>query len=357
MSRRHIHYWKCDRPAAFHGTSALAATEDLSAQVHALLQSHHPGLTISLTKGGGQGNHRTFITRIGHDTRFIRIEDGPEQDDYIETESRVQEAVRSLGLPTPQVIGVDASRTEVPFAWQIMELISQPDLNHWHKLGQLDLPRIAQDIGSAVARWQGVPVTGFGPFQSGREVLTGYHDTYAAYFLLNLDRHLAFLTEKAFLFAAESQEICQAIADHESLLALDHGCLVHKDLALWNILGSEHEITAFIDWDDSISGDPMDDLSLLACFHDGPVIANAIEGYTRIKPLPTDHRRRFWMHLLRNMIVKSVIRVGAGYFDRSDGFFLINSGSNGSDLRTLTRSRLRTALHGLLQDHEIHTLQ
>jgi Ser/Thr protein kinase RdoA (MazF antagonist) len=29
------------------------------------------------------------------------------------------------------------------------------------------------------------------------------------------------------------------------------GCLVHKDLALWNILGTEREIAAFIDFDDS----------------------------------------------------------------------------------------------------------
>ena len=47
------------------------------------------------------------------------------------------------------------------------------------------------------------------------------------------------------------------------------------------------------------------------------------------------------------MIVKSVIRVGAGYFDRDDGFFLIGSGSSGSSLREMTLSRLALALRGL----------
>ncbi|HYF36808.1 MAG TPA: hypothetical protein VD994_16045, partial [Prosthecobacter sp.] len=69
-----------------------------------------------------------------------------------------------------------------------------------------------------------------------------------------------------------------------------------------------------------------------------------------------EHRRRFWLHLLRNMIVKAVIRVGAGYFDRSDGFFLIGSGSSGADLRAFTRSRLARALEGLRGDHPIHQL-
>ena len=33
-----------------------------------------------------------------------------------------------------------------------------------------------------------------------------------------------------------------------------------------------------------------------------------------VRPLPDDFERRFRMHLLRNMIFKSVIRVGAGYY-------------------------------------------
>jgi hypothetical protein len=91
----------------------------------------------------------------------------------------------------------------------------------------------------------------------------------------------------------------------------------------------------------------MDDLSLLACFHDAAFLQRAFEGYESIRALPPDHLRCFWLHLLRNMIVKAVIRVGAGYFDRDDGFFLISSGSSGSNLREMTLSRLALALRGL----------
>jgi fructosamine-3-kinase len=143
---------------------------------------------------------------------------------------------------------------------------------------------------------------------------------------------------------------------HRPLLSLDQGCLVHKDLALWNILGTPEGIAAFIDWDDAISGDAMDDLSLLACFHDGPVLAQALEGYQMLRPLPSEHRRRFWLHLLRNMIVKAVIRVGAGYFKKSDGFFLIGSGSSGQSLQTFTTQRIATALHGLRGDLPVASL-
>jgi hypothetical protein len=67
----------------------------------------------------------------------------------------------------------------------------------------------------------------------------------------------------------------------------------------------------------------------------------------RRKPLP-----RFWLHLLRNLIVKAVIRVGAGYFERDDGFFL----GGGAALRRATHERLALALDGLRRDADLSLL-
>ena len=151
-------------------------------------------------------------------------------------------------------------------------------------------------------------------------------------------------------------EIRSSIAKSRDLLQLPQGCLVHKDLALWNVMGTPEKVTAVIDWDDSISGDPLDDLSLLACFHDAEFLAAALRGYAAVRPLPENWQARFWLHLLRNMIVKSVIRVGAGYFDRTSNFFLIGSGQDGGSLRDFTLARLNKAWQGLRENHEIETL-
>ena len=105
----------------------------------------------------------------------------------------------------------------------------------------------------------------------------------------------------------------KSFAGFDHLLELSEGCLVHKDLAFWNILGSNTEIIAFIDWADAISGDPTDDLSLLACFHPGEVVLSAIEGYKRVRRLPVNFEQRFWLHLLRNISFKAVIRVKGDY--------------------------------------------
>ncbi len=355
MSRQNIYYWKCDRPAAFHGTQTRGeADAEIEQQLHEVLQRHFVTQVVELSTGIGQGNHLTWNARVAGQAMFMRVENGPEKDGQLAVESALLGRVREAGVMTPRVYACDATRSRVPFAWQALERISAPDLNHWHKQGCLDVPRIAFDIGAAVAQWQQITLPGFGILD---ESMRGYHATYAGYFHLRLDQHLAFLVTRGFLTQPQSAEILAEIENHQSLLQLDTGCFVHKDLALWNILGSENHIDAFIDFDDAISGDPMDDLSLLACFHDEVFLRRAFEGYQSIRSLPSEHLRRFWLHLLRNMIVKAVIRVGAGYFDRDDGFFLISSGTSGQSLREFTHSRLDLALQGLRNSSSIDILR
>lgn len=377
MSRQDIYYWKCDRPAAFHGTQTRAeADPKIEQQLREALKRCFDTQAVDLKPGAGQGNHLTWNADVMGLPMFVRVESGPEKDDHLAIESAVLDQVRAVGVITPEVFGCDATRSRVPFAWQALERIAAPDLNHWFKLGHLDVSRIAFDIGQAVAKWQLITLTGFGTLEWSaqssvrKEVLTtpephrglcgpllcGSRSSYADYFHLRLDEHLSFLVSRGFLSSQQRDEIAAEIQQHHALLNLPQGCLVHKDLALWNILGERDQIAAFIDFDDAISGDPMDDLALLACFHDAAFLQRAFEGYQSVRALPEHHLRRFWLHLLRNMIVKSVIRVGAGYFDRDDGFFLIGSGSSGASLREMTRSRLALALRGLREGSGLNLL-
>jgi Ser/Thr protein kinase RdoA (MazF antagonist) len=314
-----------------------------------------PALTIR--PAAGQGNHLTYLACTPKETCFIRIEDGPEQDDYMEIEARVLDEARKQGVPTPQVFLVDSSRTEQPFAYQVLEFLDYPDLNRLYKEDRLSLGFVARKIGENLAQWQFIQPRGFGPFdpealRTGNK-LVGLHSSYEAYFRRNWERHLDFLTGRQFLSPGEAEEMRRLIDDRADLLHLEQGCLVHKDLALWNILGTPGEIKAFIDWDDTIGGDPMDDLSLLACFHPADVIAAAVEGYQSVRPLPSNAAPRFYLHLMRNMVVKAVIRVGAGYFDRPESFFLIAPGGSGTTLKSFTRERLVAACRGLRENREI----
>jgi len=351
MTRREIYYWKCDRPAAFHNTAIRGGdVDEIGRRLEDELRAHFSAREVLVRPGSGQGNHITFEADVDGVAMFVRVENGPEQDGHLAIESRIADLVRGSGVPVPRVHGCDASRTRVPFAWQALERIAAKDLNHWMKRGELDGRQIAFGIGVAVAKWQGLTFPGFGVIEEGENGrLQGGHAHYADAYHLQLERHLAFLEERGFLSVDERARIECEIAAHARLLGLAGGCFVHKDLALWNVLGTYDQIAAFIDFDDSISGDEMDDLSLLACFHDAAFIGRAIEGYQSVRALPFEHERRLWMHLVRNMIVKAVIRVGSGYFDRDDGFFLIAAGGSGRSLKETTRERLAFALEALAE--------
>lgn len=211
---------------------------------------------------------------------------------------------------------------------------------------------IAEQLGRHLATWQSISPVGFGPFDAiklkNEGKLIGLHSSYPYYFRLNLEKHLHYLVDNEFLSALEARSLLNVIETNTPYLQLEKSCLVHKDLALWNILGDASTIHSFIDWDDTIAGDPTDDLSLLACFYSDDIIEAALKGYVSVKALPGNFIPRFYLHLLRNMIVKAVIRVAGNYFNRSDDFFLIDTGSIGNLLKEITRERIFLA-SGMLQ--------
>lgn len=363
-NRKAIHYWKCDRPSAFYTlTNDRLTTSDsflIEKSLMQQLEKWFGNKPFSLRKAGGQGNHITYLAEYGTETYFLRLENGPEGDDYMEIEARVLDLVRETGVPTPKVYAVDATRSEVTFSYQMLEFCNYPDLNKLHKEGNLDLVGLAEHIGGNIAKWQSITPGGFGPFDPGLlrdgSQLRGLHKTYPDYYFLNWEKHLNFLVEGGLLNETEAEDIGILVGRHKKYLELDQGCLVHKDLALWNILGDAEGIKAFIDWDDTICGDPTDDLSLLACFHSGEVVEAAILGYQKIRTLPAHFLIRFWLHLLRNIVVKAVIRVGGGYFNRKSDFFLLGSGATGTSLRDFTKQRIEIACEGLQNLKQIKDL-
>jgi hypothetical protein len=353
-SRAGIHYWKCDRPAALFGTrraEAERAGTDVMQALLEVLPGALPGCDVAgLMPAGGQGNHLTFRLP-GPRPLFVRVEDGPERDDYLIVESALLEALGRAGIPVPGVHAVDGARTRVPFAWHVLDDVGVPDLNTHFKAGTLEAGSVFGQLGTWIARWQScVPVSGFGPFDIARwragAGFVGLCGSAADFFFLRLAEHLDFLVERGL--------IDRAFGDHALVLARRrHGelaslppVLVHKDMALWNVLGTPDRVVAFIDWDDAIGGDPLEDIALLGCFHDAAAIESALSGYAAERVLPGDWAMRFWLHLLRNIVIKAVIRIGAGYFDDRGGAFLLGPGG-GAALRRFTLERLNRAVEAL----------
>ena len=350
--RTDIYYWKCDREAAFHGTSDYVKDQSaLLAQLDAALRARFGNALTNLRVAAGQGNHRTFRAELDGRDVFIRTEDGVEQDNYFAVEAEATRRVAATGVPVAETLAFDCSREKTSFAWQIIPYYPFADLNTAVKAGTADWTRLAPQIGRAIASWQEIEPEGFGPFSAARagagEGLKGLHATHTAYYRLNLARHVDYLVRESFLAESEAARIMDAVARHARLLEPERGVLVHKDLAVWNILGTPEDAKVYIDWDDCVGGDAMDDLSLMGVTG-GVETQQMIASYAAVRGLPPNAEPRFWLDWLRNIVFKAVIRVGAGYFRKDgDGFFLIGAGQNGNGLEAVTRRKIACALDAL----------
>jgi len=349
MSREAIYYWKCDRPSAFT-TPPGRDRARIARQLLAALRDRLDDTTIELTPFDAPGNHLAWCFRHegGERTSFVRVEDGPEGDDHLSVESYLLDAVRQVGVPTPRPIAVDTSRSVTPFAWQAIEWIDDPSLDHRHRAGTLDLPAILGQLGEMLGSLRQVSVTGFGPFRpealQEEVALQGHHAHYRDYFFLNLDQHLDGLVRGEFLKVEMRDRIFDVMEECQDFLTGFRPSLVHKDTALWNLLGKPDQITAMIDWDDAIGGDPVDDLALIGCFFPRDQVDLAVEGYTRVAPLGDEFEVRYALHLLRNLIYKALIRLRSGIFDLAGASFLIAPGTTGQSLRMETMQRIENAL-------------
>ena len=127
---------------------------------------------------------------------------------------------------------------------------------------------------------------------------------------------------------------------------MSQGSLIHKDMAFWNLLGSPTEVAAVIDWDDVVSGDPVDDLSIVRCFYDDDVWRPLLESYQEVRRLPDDFEGRLGLYLTRNMLWKSMIRHYMGYFEITGDFFILNRETE-DGLEAATRRRLAMGVAAL----------
>jgi len=362
-NRDGIYYWKSDRPSGAASLSGKINQTQLNHIIAGLQETSKRwsgNQAYKLRPTGNQGSHLICLAESEANKYFIRVEIGREADRYMEVESRLLSEVRLVGVPTPEVIFVDSTRETVPFSYQVIEYLDFPDLNTLNKRGELNLSDVSKNIGKLIATYQNIQLNGFGLFNTRLLIdeakLVGIHQKYEDYFFLNWEQHLSQLKNAEFLSRTEVNEIREVVSLNNHLLRIERGVLVHKDMALWNVLGTSNQVKAIIDWDDAISGDPSDDISLMACFHTGAIVKNIIEGYESIRQLPQDFSSRFWLHLLRNMVVKAVIRINGGYFDKTDDFFLIGSGEDGLSLKEITKTKIEKALLGLKENLSITTL-
>ena len=346
--RENIYYWKCDSPLGAADARQLFFKEkyakiDLAPLVNEAFAAWRGEKPLKIVPAGCDGNHFAYIVTLSDGSRFFfRGDDGLTGDDYMIAENFVLAEAGRRGLPVPRVHFSATGGPGRRMRYQVLDFMDFKPLNSYYKAGTLDIPAVAFQLGQHLRRLHEIKCDGFGFFntellQSGG-ALTGLWASYRDYFNTRLDEHLAYLDRHEIVGRSDVQNIRGILRDASALLDLARGALVHRDAALWNVLGTQTRVEAIIDWDDCVSGDPADDLGVLGCFHGDDFMLPLLEGYGAAAQ-DSSFQARIKLHTLRNLLWKAKLRHSLGYFDRDESFFLVNS-SNAGSLRQFTVDKI-----------------
>lgn len=231
-------------------------------------------------------------------------------------EARVAERVRAAGLPVPRVRHVDVSRRRYPIAFNIIDEVLGVSPEQADNSGYGSSHGIWPQLGALVAHVHSVATRGFGPLtcRAGADMESGLHPTWAAFLEVNLARHLQYCLDIGAIVEPEAHEIEAVFA---AALQASPG-LLHGDLGSHNILCHAGSIVALLDWEDSLSGDPVYDIANWGTFNPDERLASFLAGYSAVRSLPSDFDLRYWTYFLRISLAKTVHRHRFGYSDPPD---------------------------------------
>ena len=156
---------------------------------------------------------------------------------------------------------------------------------------------------------------GYGPMSTaGRDVLAGLHTSWDEYVRTRLESHIGACRIAGVITTAEADAISlqfETRLDPEGR----QGALLHGDPGGTNVLIDANRVTAVIDWEDALFGDPLFDVASLCCFHPErrhQVVFRALNLNVR---QGGDLWRRFWLYFLRIALARTVHRLRFGYSD------------------------------------------
>ena len=217
-----------------------------------------------------------FVFAINHvEGQFvIRLSPDPEKINVFEKEFWTTQKVRKIGVPTPEVLTVGNSM--VPTPYMISRRVSGTEATHHPKRFE-----IIRELGRYASLINSIRTDGFGKNFDWHEKKQFTRSSWLDYLdqeWLLADR-FRILEEQRMLLGRQAK-VLRGIMDDAKKLK-EKPALNHGDLRLKNVIVDEDgEITAIIDWEDSISTiAPHWDLSI--ALHDLSIDEKHlfIEGY------------------------------------------------------------------------------
>jgi aminoglycoside phosphotransferase (APT) family kinase protein len=205
-------------------------------------------------------------------------------------------ALRAAGLPGPDVVALDLSKSLLPVHYLILTRVpGEPLIDLWPTLSAADQARLARSAGETLARMHQIAL----PDGLGRldiDLLPRWFDFVERFF----DDYAPSLAARGLIEAKLYARLRAIIAQLRPLVDFPQGQgrLVHGDYQFENLLVHEGQISAVIDFEWGKCGDPAWDFKLEEQWDaDCPGSAVPIlAGYAAVRSIP--EATRIWLYKL-----------------------------------------------------------
>ncbi|CCW35479.1 putative homoserine kinase type II (protein kinase fold) [Chthonomonas calidirosea] len=222
----------------------------------------------------------------------------------------------SQEVPTASILAIELNRNRPPSDYMLSLSTSGKTLK------QLENPQtqaldatLLLALGQTVAKIHAVLGTNYGPldissWQHTLQVPQGTHTSWSEYLLLHLETHIKRCSEAGVL-STEEATLCSRFLQKEACGVFESAPshLLHGDLGHHNIMTDGQQITAILDWEDVLCGDPVFDIASWGTFNREEMREPFLRGYASIRPLPQDFEWRYWLYYLRIALAKTVHRL------------------------------------------------
>lgn len=329
-SRDHSFYWQTDRKISelqikqifldrhsyFNEKSAKAAIEfGMKKKVIKLIPPIKSGSINSVVKATLEDGTEVIM----------RMHPNGLKNGYFWAEKAMADAAQKVGVRTYKTYAIDTSKKQFPFDYMIISCEPGKNMKNSGPYEPAVDKLLIEDTGRLMALTHSVKTKKYGFFNN--EIakktgeLVGIHEVWKEHVYASLSDNLDYLICKKAISKDEREKIERVFKENDHLIECDSPRLVHNDIADWNQLTDGKKITAFIDWDEGFSGDPICDFSTYSVFFDDTRLKNLIIGYETVAKLPKDFEEKFHIYRLRYIISKLTLRTKRSMFDTSE--FLI----------------------------------
>lgn len=300
-------------------TEAARRTPAVGAAVAALLGRERIDVVPSPIQGTFHVVHRVRMDSLPPLIVRSSRPDLMDPDDTLRVETKIAPYVARADLPCVGVraVAVGADRV-APFDLAIQDLAPGRALC-CEPEPACESPGLWYDLGRIMGRLHTIVGSGGGPVNvdpsAEHERLHGLHPDWGTYLMLRLEDHVVRCREIGTIAEDQGAVILTAFRDHAGVWNDAPTRLLHGDLGNQNLFVHKGVITALIDWEDALIGDPAFDVAAWASFHPPRRHAAFFQGYG-----PATENDRFRLRcalsFLRIALAKTVHRHRFAYTDQ-----------------------------------------